>query len=161
MRVRYLNYISFYKKIEITLSNPEDLVSVSLQYVKILNMRQCVNIKNLASKQNTYTNEEIFQLSNLKRIYSCDDRYDNEGNSLLEDILKDKSLEHVHIFNYRLNSNIVNSMTLSENISTLRYLDIYQSDITCKIELDVTAYFPEYMSVYRIMTGCDGTVAGP
>lgn len=97
----------------------------------------------------------------MKRIYSCDDRYDNEGNSLLEDILKDKSLEYVHIFNYRLNSNIVNSMTLSENISTLRYLDIYQSDITCKIELDVTAYFPEYMSVYRIMTGCDGTVAGP
>lgn len=53
VRIRYLNYINYGISnghiIELTFSHPGDLVSASLNYVTILNMNQCVNLKNLFS----------------------------------------------------------------------------------------------------------------
>ena len=98
--MRYLNYIYNDRgNIELLLNHPEDLVSLSTYHVKISNMNQCINLKNFYSIRNTYTKQDIEQLHNLKRIYSYDDKYDNEGSCLLEDLFRNNKLEYVYIKN--------------------------------------------------------------
>lgn len=83
LRIRYLNYYydnqrrtySYNDKIEITLSHSEDLVSASLRCVKIRNLSNNVNLKNIFSEWNTCTKQGIDSLHNLKRIHSYSDRY--------------------------------------------------------------------------------------
>ena len=71
--MKYLSYYndSWINTIELVLNHPEDLVSLSTVSVKISNMNECINIKNLYSVDNTYTKQDIEQLHNLKRIYSA------------------------------------------------------------------------------------------
>lgn len=71
---------------EIMLNYPEDLVSLSSYNVKVTNMNECVNLKNLYSYENTYTNEDISPLRNLKRIYSEDDKYRSNNSCMLSDL---------------------------------------------------------------------------
>ena len=49
IRMRYLNYVYSNRGVshELTLSHPEDLVSLSTSLVKISNMNECVNLVNL------------------------------------------------------------------------------------------------------------------
>ena len=89
-------------------------------------MNECINLKNFYSNNNIYKKQDIEQLHNLKRIYSYNDRYDNDESCLLEDLFKYSKLEYVYTFNVRAINNIVGQATLSENVSNLRYLYVYQ-----------------------------------
>ena len=97
LKMRYLS-ISNNDSMNITLKYPEDLVSLSSARVKITNMNQCVNLRNLYSWENTYTKEDISSLRALKRLYSAIDKY--QGNySLLSDLFLGNKLEYVYINN--------------------------------------------------------------
>ena len=77
IKIRYLNYIN-YDYIEITLNHPKCLVSASLSEVKIANLNKCTNLQNLYSIFNTYSQQDISTLKNLKRFSSYGDKYENE-----------------------------------------------------------------------------------
>mgnify|MGYP001058359344 CR=1 FL=1 len=61
---------------KITLNHPEYLISITLMNVKITNMNECVNLKNIYSLENIYTKEDIAKLRNLKRIYTWNNKYE-------------------------------------------------------------------------------------
>ena len=104
------------------INHPEDLVSLSTMHVKISNINKCVNLRNLYSDKNTYNSDDIIPLKNLRRIYSCNDYYQQNGNCLLQDIFKTNKLEYVYLYHNESNSNIVSSLILSENIENLKFL---------------------------------------
>ena len=96
----YLNYYNGDDDdFELALNHPEYLVSLSTIFVKISNMNQCINLKNLYSLGNTYKKQDVEQLHNIKRIYSLYDNYDNERCCLIEDLFKNNKLEYVYIYN--------------------------------------------------------------
>lgn len=97
--MRYLNY-SCSDNSELTLNHPEDLVSLSTQYVNISNMNKCINLRNLYSYSNTYSSEDIVPLKSLRRIYSRADNYAQNGNCLHHDLFKNNKLEYVYFWNH-------------------------------------------------------------
>ena len=121
--MRYLSYAGPY--IELALNHPEDLVSLSTWNVKISNMNKCINLRNLYSYDNTYNRDNIVPLKNLRRIYSSNDNYEQNGNCLLQDLFENNKLEYVYINNGYLDSHIVNSFVLRDNIENLRYMHVY------------------------------------
>lgn len=96
--MRYLNYIyDGTGHYNLPLVHPEDIITLSTKCVKISNMCKCNNLRNIYSHCNMYKKHNIEQLYNLKRIYIMDDNYINENNCFLEDLIKNKKMEFVHI----------------------------------------------------------------
>ena len=52
IKIRYLNYSAFNG--ELSLHDPQCLLSASISKVKIANLSQCTNLENLVSWQNSY-----------------------------------------------------------------------------------------------------------
>ncbi len=84
-------------------------------------MNQCINLKNLYSRENKYKKDNINTLTNIKRLYSWEDGYYNTEACFLEDMFNYNKLEYVYVYNHSLSSNILKSMTLSKNIINLQY----------------------------------------
>lgn len=129
-------------------------------------MNQCVNLRNLLSRENTYTNEDIAPLHNLKRLFSYDDIYQSENSCMLSDLFLSNKMEYVFIYNKKPNSNVVGPVTLQHNISSLRHFYIEQYGATYEIKLDVSIQVPESLAVYYVVTWNDGpllygTIEGP
>ena len=120
IRMRYLNYCGLY--FELTLNHPEDLVSLSTWGVKISNINQCVNLRNLYSYKNTYKRDNIVPLTNLRRIYSYIDKYEQNDNCFLQDLFENNKLEYMYVYNGYFDSNIVSSFVIRDNIENLRYI---------------------------------------
>ena len=135
--MRYLNYKKIGSNIELTLNHPEDLVSLSTWQVKISNMNKCTNLRNLCSKRNTYNRDDILPLRNLRRIYSSNDNYEQNGSCLLQDLFKNNKLEYVHMYSDKPDSNIINSFVINDNIENLRYIGVYYDQGVCDIKLNV------------------------
>lgn len=71
IRIRYLNYIKDeYDYIEIYLKHPECLLSFTSCRVRIQNLSECVNLRNLYSVSNVYRREDLESVYGLKRMYS-------------------------------------------------------------------------------------------
>ena len=85
-------------------------------------MNECTNLRNLCSKWNTYNRDDIVPLKNLRRIYSYWDEYEENGNCLIQDLFENNRLEYVYIHNGVLDSNIVKSFVIRDNIENLRYM---------------------------------------
>ena len=84
-------------------------------------MNQCINLKNLYSRENKYKKDNINTLTNIKRLYSYDDKYENTEACFLEDMFDQNKLEYVYVYNHSQAGNILKSMTLSKNIINLQY----------------------------------------
>ena len=138
IRMRYLNYFydgaGYY---QLTLNHPEDLVSLSTERVKISNMGQCVNLRNLYSKYNTYSSDDIVPLRNIRRIYSLHDNYEQNDNCFLQDLFENNKLEYVYIDNGYPYKNVVNSFVIQDNIENLRYVTIWQEKELQNIKLNI------------------------
>ena len=136
--MRYLNYVyDKYGVYELALNHPEDLVSLSAEEVKLSNMNQCINLRNLYSYKNTYNSNDIVPLKNLRRIYSSNDKYQQNGNCLLQDLFNSNKLEYVYVWNNQSDSNVVNSFVINDNIENLRYIDVYYYGKVYDIKLNV------------------------
>ena len=105
-------------------------------------MNQCVNLQNLYSDSNKYILQDIQELHNLKRIYSCFDKYYNDDSCLLKDLLINNKLEYVNINFEQLDRNIMHSITISSNINQLRHLYIINGTDKFSMTLDITNEFP-------------------
>ena len=83
--MRYLSYYNadWKNAIELSLNHPKDLVSLSTGKVKISNMNECVNLRNLCSFVNTYKKADILSLKNLRRIYNSNDKYEQNNTCFL------------------------------------------------------------------------------
>ena len=88
-------------------------MSAILDNVKISNMNECVNLRNLYSYKNTYTKSDIETLHNLKKIISIDNKYESNDGCLIEDVFKNNKLEYIYVHNWNPDGNIVKSMVLS------------------------------------------------
>ena len=135
--MRYLNYKKIGSNIELTLNHPEDIVSLSTERVKISNMGQCVNLRNLYSKWNTQKRDNIVPLKNLRRIYSYEDEYQQNDNCLIQDLLESNKLEYMDVRNWKPDSNIVNSFVIQNNIENLRFMRVYYDEGVHDIKLNV------------------------
>ena len=136
--MRYLNYVyDKYGVYELALNHPEDIVSLSTGKVKISNMNQCVNLRNLCSKRNTYNRDDILPLRNLRRIYSEYDNYEQNDNCFLQDLFENNKLEYVYIDNGYPYTNVVNSFVIQDNIENLRYVTIWQEKELQNIKLNI------------------------
>ena len=121
----------------LTLNHPEDLVSLSTRRVKISNINKCLNLRNLYSNRNTYNGDDIVTLTNLRRIHSAYDNYQQNSNSLLQDLFENNKLEYVNVWNYGSDSNIVNSFVIQNNIENLRFMRVYYDEGVHDIKLNV------------------------
>lgn len=81
IKMRYLCYNGY--EAELTIEYPTVLASAVLRKVKIKNLNDCINLRNLYSLFNTYKKEDIDTLLSLKRIYSNGDTYQDHGPCLL------------------------------------------------------------------------------
>ena len=137
--MRYLNYIigPNSERIELTLSHPEDLVSVSTLRVKILNMNKCINLRNIFSWENIYKSDDIVPLKNLRRIYSNFDYYQQNDNCFLHNLLRNNKLEYVYVNNQMSFSNVVNSFVIQDNIENLRFMHVYFYSGVYDIKLNI------------------------
>ena len=127
-------------------------MTASLYKVKIKNMNECVNLRNIRSEWNTYIKSDIETLHNLKRIGCFDDKYKSNDGCLIEELFKKNKLEYIHVFNWNSNTNIVKSMTLSYNIANLRYMQVYQHSVKCDIKFNVSNEYPQHLRVYKVST---------
>lgn len=132
------------------MSYPESLISATLYQVTIANLAECVNLRNLYSKSNFYSKEDIEQLHNLKRLRSLYDKYEDDEQCLLAKLFENNKMEYIHVYNADPDSNIINSTNFSQNITNLRYMNVYQNNGTYNISLDVSSEFPENIVVYDI-----------
>ena len=127
IKMRYLSYDNDYngKSFDLLLRYPEYLVSLSIQKVKISNIRMCTNLRNLISLWSTYESADILPLKNLCGFYSFNDNYEKSNNCLLHDLFRSKNLEYVYIYSRYCNSNVINSLIINKNIENLRFMFIY------------------------------------
>lgn len=120
LRIRYLNFIC--DKIAIVkLSHPEDLISATLEKVRIANFSQCVNLVNFYSAGNVYQPKDIEHLTHLRRFCSVGDEYFNTRNHIVEHLLEKNKLEYINIHDYRQKI-ITSPIRLAENIDNLRFV---------------------------------------
>lgn len=75
MKIRSLNYRYIGNNNHIVLSHPKFIINASLHKIKIFNMNECINLKNFYSYNNIYTEPDIKNFTNLKRIWSHYDTY--------------------------------------------------------------------------------------
>ena len=148
--MRYLNYDNQSNNYELTLTHPEDLVSLSTFRVKISNINQCVNLRSLYSGQNTYNRDNIVFLKSLRRIYSDNDRYEQNDSSLLQDLFQNKNLQYVFLRNTFSDSNILNSFILRDNIEYIRCVCAYLNNNDYDIKLDVSNIVPKDLCAFNI-----------
>ena len=129
--MRYLSYYNndWKNAIELELNHPDYLVSLSTESVKISNMNKCVNLKNLSSLDNTYKRDDIVPLNNLRRIYSFNNKYEQNGNCLIQDLFENNKLEYVFVYNISSDPNIVKSFVIRENIENLRFMFVDYNEI--------------------------------
>ena len=118
-------------------------------------MNKCVNLRNLYSFDNAYERDDIVPLKNLCRIHSHNDRYEQNGNCLLQDLFENNKLEHVNVYNINSNSNVVNSFTIQRNIKRLRFINVYYADEVYDIKLNVAEVAPRNLRVFNICR-CNG-----
>ena len=137
--MRYLGYYNddWRNTIELTLNHPEDLVSLSTWHVKISNMNQCVNLRNLHSEEITYNRDDIVPLRNIRRIYSYEDKYEQNSNCLLQVLFENNKLEYMYVYSGYFDSNIVKSFVIRDNIENLRYIDVYYDEGVHDVKLNV------------------------
>lgn len=105
-------------------------------------MNQCVNLKNLYSKFNNYTNQDINSLYNLKKICSYYDKYNNKESCFLNDLFINNKLEYVDIYNYQ-EFNIIDSKIVFNNIANLYYLNICLDNDKYNIMFKIVDKFPK------------------
>lgn len=148
--MRYLCYDNDYngKSFDISLRYPEYLVSLSTYKFKISNICQCVNLRNLHSYLNIYNSDDIVSLKSLGRVYSWKDKYDKNGNCLLQELLRNNKFEYVHISKGYSDSNIVNSFVIRKNIENLRYIYVYYDEGVHDIKFNISQTAPENLRVF-------------
>ena len=152
--MRYLCYDNDYngKSFDISLRYPEYLVSLSTYKFKISNISQCVNLRNLHSYLNIYNSDDIVSLKSLGRVYSWKDKYDKNGNCLLQELFKNNKLEYVLVYNEASDSNTVNSFVINDNIENLRFMCVYYDKGDYDIKLNISQTAPENLRVFGVET---------
>lgn len=86
IKIRYLNCRIY--DIKLKLKHPEELISATLRFGKLVGMNECVNLRNLYSENVTYTKDDVLWLQNLRRLYSFDDVYKGGECTLTEELFR-------------------------------------------------------------------------